>query len=186
MPLGQGHVFIQGGRRGSRTLKAVTLDRLRTGCHRGHRREERWSGLPFRKAAATGIEPVSGRLTAACSYQHELHRKIIGVVRFELTISCAQGRRIPRLSHTPLRSLRRGSDFPWRGDARSRATKHPAGVEPALPTWRAGRLPLHHGCKRTDRIVKEPPLLRAPGGTRTHVAGPPLFAAVPRVRSPCR
>src|SRR5579859_3947102 len=39
-------------------------------------------GLPFRKVAATGIEPVSGRLTAACSYQHELHRNTVGVVRF--------------------------------------------------------------------------------------------------------
>ena len=34
LPLGQGHVISQSGRRGSRTLKAVTLDRLRTGCHR--------------------------------------------------------------------------------------------------------------------------------------------------------
>ena len=25
-------------------------------------------------------------------------------------------------------------------------TEHPAGIEPALPAWRAGRLPLHHGC----------------------------------------
>src|SRR5260370_485114 len=24
--------------------------------------------------------------------------------------------------------------------------EHPAGVEPARPTWQAGRLPLHHGC----------------------------------------
>ena len=63
-------------------------------------------GLPFRKAAVTGIEPVSGRLTAACSYQHELHRNAVSVVRFELTISCAQGRRIPRLSHTLVRLSR--------------------------------------------------------------------------------
>jgi hypothetical protein len=37
----------------------------------------------------------------------------------------------------------------------TRLNKHPAGVEPALPAWRAGRLPLHHGCQRSDRIVKE-------------------------------
>ena len=55
-----------------------------------------------RQAAVTGIEPVSGRLTAACSYQHELHRNQVSVVRFELTISCSQGTRIPRLSHTLL------------------------------------------------------------------------------------
>src|SRR4029077_3670627 len=71
--------------------------------------------LPFRKAPATGIEPVSGRLTAACSYQHELHRNKVSVVRFELTISCAQGRRIPRLSYTlhkaPSGSRTRTSDM---------------------------------------------------------------------------
>ena len=33
LPLGQGHT-MEGGRRGSRTLKAVTLDRFRGGCHR--------------------------------------------------------------------------------------------------------------------------------------------------------
>ena len=64
-------------------------------------------GLPFHQAAVTGIEPVSGRLTAACSYQHVLHRNAVGVVRFELTISCSQGRRIPRLSHTPHLSIQR-------------------------------------------------------------------------------
>ena len=31
-------------------------------------------GLPFRKAAAAGIEPASGRLTAAYPYQHGTHR----------------------------------------------------------------------------------------------------------------
>src|SRR5205085_8566206 len=44
--------------------------------------------------------------------------------------------------------------------------KCPAGVEPARPPWRGGRLPLHHGHHHLPRIVKEP---RAPGGTRTHV-----------------
>ena len=33
--------------------------------------------------------------------------------------------------------------------------KRPAGVEPALPPWQGGRLPLHHGAKSRDRIVKE-------------------------------
>ena len=28
----------------------------------------------------------------------------------------------------------------------SNVLEHPAGVEPARPTWQAGRLPLHHGC----------------------------------------
>ena len=33
--------------------------------------------------------------------------------------------------------------------------KCPAGVEPALPPWQGGRLPLHHGHDRRRRIVKE-------------------------------
>ena len=33
--------------------------------------------------------------------------------------------------------------------------EHPAGVEPALPPWQGSRLPLHHGCVRTCRIVKD-------------------------------
>ena len=66
--------------------------------------------MPFRKAAVTGIEPVSGRLTAACSYQHELHRNAFGVVRFELTISCFQSRRISRLSYVLSKSTQRESN----------------------------------------------------------------------------
>ena len=112
-------------------------------------------GLPFRKAAATGIEPVSGRLSAACSYQHELHRNKVGVVRFELTISCAQGRRIPRLSHTPHKSIQRESNPHFRhgepvgfryimdanvliGLSKNRHIReHQVGLEPTLP---------HYGC----------------------------------------
>ena len=60
---------------------------------------------------------------------------------------------------------------------RPESSKCPAGVEPALPPWQGGRLPLHHGhtspspnCQRIER---------APGGTRTH-------AAALRVRCPRR
>ena len=38
---------------------------------------------------------------------------------------------------------------------RKRTQKHPAGVEPALPPWQGGRLPLHHGRVVVCRIVKE-------------------------------
>ena len=34
-------------------------------------------------------------------------------------------------------------------------SERPAGVEPALPPWQGGRLPLHHGRILNDRIVKE-------------------------------
>ena len=79
------------------------------------------------KAAAAGIEPASGRLTAAYPYQHGSHRKIkVRTAGFEPAISCARGTRNPRLSHV-LKNER------------------PAGIEPALPPWQGSRLPLHHG-----------------------------------------
>ncbi len=60
--------------------------------------------------------------------------------------------------------------------------KCPAGVEPALPPWQGGRLPLHHGHIGRRRIVKdghrvglEPP----PGGSRVRCA-----AVAPRFRMP--
>ena len=72
---------------------------------------------PTRAASRRRLPPRSpkvdffnGLLTAACSYQHVLHRNAVGVVRFELTISCSQGRRIPRLSHTPHLSIQRESN----------------------------------------------------------------------------
>ena len=98
---------------------------------------------------------MSGRLTAACSYQHELHRNVVGVVRFELTISCAQGRRIPRLSHTPHKSIQRELNPHFRhgepvgfhyimdakvliGLSKNRHIReHRVGLEPTLP---------HYGC----------------------------------------
>jgi hypothetical protein len=37
----------------------------------------------------------------------------------------------------------------------ARSPEHPAGIEPARPTWEAGRLPLHHGClSRLDTLTK--------------------------------
>lgn len=41
---------------------------------------------------------MARRLTAACPYQHGPHRNTVGVVRFELTISCFQSRRPYKLS----------------------------------------------------------------------------------------
>ena len=79
----------------------------------------------WKRAAVAGIEPASGRLTAACPYQHGPHRSAggrgqeagirrsvaflipdswppVGVVGFEPTLSCSRSTRIPRLSHTPV------------------------------------------------------------------------------------
>ena len=55
----------------------------------------------FYQAAVAGIEPASRRLTVAFPYQHRTHRiTSVSVVGFEPTISCSQGTRIPKLSHT--------------------------------------------------------------------------------------
>ena len=37
----------------------------------------------------------------------------------------------------------------------SELEKRPVGVEPTLPPWQGSRLPLHHGCKMANRIVKD-------------------------------
>ena len=92
------------------------------------------------QAAAAGIEPASGRLTAAYPYQHGFHRKWKSTVRtagFEPAVSCARSTRISRLSYVLF----------W---------KRPAGVEPALPPWQGDRLPLHHGrASNRNQIVKD-------------------------------
>jgi hypothetical protein len=95
----------QGGRRESRTPKAFVARPL-------SRRLPSPVGLPFRlsfrKAAAAGIEPASGRLTAAYPYQHGSHRNRVGVAGFEPALSCSRSTRNPRLSYTPLLSRQMG------------------------------------------------------------------------------
>ena len=71
-----------------------------------------------------GIEPASGRLTAAYPYQHGTHRIVlchaaqiggVSVVGFEPTISCSRCTRIPKLSHTlmePAEGAEGSDDFP--------------------------------------------------------------------------
>ena len=120
---------------------------------------------PSVEAAAAGIEPAKGRLTGACLYQHRPHRNLsqggrirtcalklpelarcqaslhpgkVGAGGFEPPISCSRSTRVSRLPHAPIST-----------------SKHPAGVEPALPPWQGSRLPLHHGRRITGRIVKE-------------------------------
>ena len=94
----------QGGRRGSRTPKAHRSSRppLRGGA-RGPGAVADRLVLPH-QAAVAGIEPASGRLTAAYPYQHGSHRNEVSVVGFEPTISCSRRTQNPRLSHTLKRS----------------------------------------------------------------------------------
>ncbi len=144
-------------------------------------------GLPFRiafaKAAAAGIEPAKGRLTGACLYQHRPHRNESGWQDLNLRSQAPRACAMPGFA-TPCRSQggRIRTDallLPTQADSKLSHTlklKCPAGVEPALPPWQGSRLPLHHG--RVESLV-ELSKIRAPGGTRTHVAAL-------RVRSPRR
>ncbi len=141
-----------GGRRGSRTLEAHRSPGFGPGAV-AHR-----LALPIRRAPAAGIEPASSRLTAGRSYQHELHRNHDRRIRQSGWPDSNRRSPAPEAGGFP--------DFPT-SRVVSITEKCPAGVEPARPPWRGGRLPLHHGHLRRPRIVKEP---RAPGGTRTRVA----------------
>ena len=99
-------------------------------------------GLPFRsKAAVTGIEPVSGRLTVAFPYQHGTHRIDRGVWKTKHSASF----------HTPRfkKSAQRESNPHFR---HGKAT----GCRYIMGAW-------------LGSIVKEQ-TSRAPSGTRTHVA----------------
>ena len=82
----------------------------------GGRRESRT--LKAHRSAVFGTAAVASRLALPFADSRE--------VGFEPTISGSRNRRIGQLSYL--------------------SKEHPAGIEPARPAWRAGRLPLHHGC----------------------------------------
>lgn len=115
-------------------------------------------GLPFRKAAAAGIEPASARLTAAHPYQHGNHRiTSVRTAGFEPTVSCAQSRRIARLSwvlisaftrapsgsrtRTSAMARRQAAATSWalRLEAElSKNSEHREGLEPSSPQYGCG------------------------------------------------
>src|SRR3954469_20385873 len=128
-----------------------SLARFRAGCRRR-------SACPSESSSSGGrnrtrVLPVNSRALVPARTPPESLRCPVGMAGFEPAISCSQGRRI-------------GQAFLHPESSRS-PNKCPAGVEPARPPWRGGRLPLHHGHHRRPRIDKE---LRAPSGSRTHVA----------------
>lgn len=81
MPIGQGRVKAEGeGVEPSRLIARPASNGVPSPI-----------GLPFHKAAVAGIEPASGRLTAAYPYQHGSHRNE-NAGRPDLNRrSCAQG-----------------------------------------------------------------------------------------------
>ena len=128
------------------TRQQLLLDRFRGGCHRQLACPSVWSS---RKAAAAGIEPASGRLTAAYPYQHGSRRNRVGAVGFEPTISCSQGTRNSRLSYTP-----------------QQKSTQPESNRHFLHGKQIGFRYIM-GAVLRNRIVKD---RRAPGGSRTRVA----------------
>lgn len=109
---------------------------------------------PSAEAAATGIEPVSRRLTAARLYQHRLHRnQSVRVAGFEPAISCGAKqapcfqKTLARLSHTLISKAPSGNRTRASAMARQQATA----TSWALESW--------SNCQRS----------MAPGGTRTAV-----------------
>src|SRR5690348_13077966 len=103
-------------------------------------------GLSFRVLSSGGrnrtcVPPVNSRVLVPARAPPESKHQTVGMAGFEPAISCSQGRRI-------------GQAFLHPESCRS-PNKCPAGVEPARPPWRGGRLPLHHGHLRRPRIVKD-------------------------------
>jgi hypothetical protein len=102
----------------------LSLDCFRDSCHR----LLACPSVSVQQAAVTGIEPVSGRLTAACLYQHRLHRNQSGWQDLNLRsqapracampgfatpwqsrcggieppVSCSRSTRVPKLPHAPI------------------------------------------------------------------------------------
>jgi hypothetical protein len=112
------------GRRGSRTLKAHRSAVFETAAI------THWLALPLRNCG--GRNRTCNRLLNREPPYHWATPQKVRTVGFEPTLSGFQNRRICRAFLRP-------------------ESKHPAGVEPARPAWRAGRLPLHHGCKWDPR-----------------------------------
>ena len=166
LPLGQGHVLFSGSRveptehatRACRERRAVVfrdLDDYRSLTFI----------LPARSAVRPCFQPDDFRIQWSCGGRNRTcvgtvnsrlpvpardrpHRLTppsggVSVVGFEPTFSWPRTRRIPKLSHTLSRSSR--IDIGLSSRITTRTEKRPAGVEPALPPWQGGRLPLHHG-----------------------------------------
>jgi hypothetical protein len=115
-----------------------SLVRVRAGCRRQ-------SACPSVSSSSGGrnrtcVPPVNSRVPVPARAPPESSCQTVGMAGFEPAISCSQGRRIGQAFLHPESSL---------------TDKCPAGVEPARPPWRGGRLPLHHGHLRRPRIVKD-------------------------------
>ena len=112
-------------------------------------------GLPFRKAAAAGIEPASARLTAAHPYQHGNHRiRSVRTAGIEPAFSCSQGTRDTRLPHVLKLRAPSGNRTHASAMARQQATatswalgwkpncqrspEHREGLEPSSPHYESG------------------------------------------------
>ena len=134
--------FHQGGSRGTRTHKRVSLAPAFEAGSSSGRMTSTLSSCGGRNR--TCMRPLTG----ACLYQPgPTASSSVRTVGFEPTISC-----VPRHADSQTFPHRcRVHITPLRADA-----ERPAGVEPALPPWQGSRLPLHHGrMNRLTEIVKD-------------------------------
>ena len=134
------------------------------------------SALPRRRpplGRAARVDGPEGRRVndGVCTHLHRLHRPAAHCVAFihrqgprraavpeagfEPAVSCSRSRRDGPLRHSEISSWGAGGRTPtsWLTARLATVTthpssEHPAGVEPARPAWEAGRLPLHHRCRR--------------------------------------
>ncbi len=119
-----------------------------------------WTMTPMSfSAEAVGLEPTSGILAAACLPSRFLansddfrlflrdtaRRKKARGEGFRTFVAWFKARK-PTTSRSPIM---------FQTFLRPVHQERPAGVEPAIPAWRAGRFPLHHGRVVVCRIVNE-------------------------------
>jgi hypothetical protein len=167
-PIGQGHVLSRRKERESNPQ----------GCHARPASNGVPSpvGLPFRftKAAVAGIEPASGRLTAAYPYQHGSHRivsfsqdgwiRTTGTDRHGCRIgrSCSRGTRNTRLSHV-LKPICRAPS------GREERTCAMARRQAAATSWALGWKPNCQGSINTQPQQRFGCWTSGTGGHRTHI-----------------
>src|SRR5262249_3859814 len=107
-------------------------------------------GLPSRVSApGVGIEPTTGRLTGVCSTKlsyPEVNQSGRWDSNPRYPAPKAGGLPLSNVLSRAVQVARAvtNSQFVWSCHG-AQSPERPAGIEPAHPAWRAGRLPLHHG-----------------------------------------
>ena len=119
---------------------------------------------PSRRVRGEGLEPPS---PGSKPGSLPLADPRVGTAGFEPAFSCVRGTRPFQAGPRPevvfvgwpsqaVHSKATGLEaHPTKADRAWRSPEHRAGIEPAHPPWRGGRLPLHHRCWNRCRVVKD-------------------------------